>query len=303
MARRRRSNPLWLTLALIVIGLALAQHDRCQRQRGDGPGEIAAEPRQKRDDGPRPMPPAPVGARPNLGLGVPGPATADASARDRILLERPQYAVSYNATLGLPNWVAWHLSNGDMGSAARGRFAPDADLPAGVARITPRDYTGSGFDRGHMCPSGDRTANRVDNDSVFLMSNMVPQAPGNNQGPWNDFEIYCRELARKGNELYIVAGPAGPFARRIAGGKVAVPAAVWKVVVVLPEGNDDVARVNSKTRVIALSMPNVDGIKGRGWRSFRVRVDDVERATGLDFMPLVPAPVQQAIEARVDTDR
>jgi endonuclease G, mitochondrial len=297
MARRRRSNPLWLTLTLVAIGLAMAQHDRCQRQ-----GGTAVEPERPRDgrtaDGPRPG-----GDRANVGLGAPGPASADGSAPERYLIERPQYVLSYNAPLGLPNWVAWHLDAADLGETGRGRFAPDPRLPAGMYRVTPKDYTGSGFDRGHMCPSGDRTANRADNDAVFLMTNIVPQAPANNQGAWNDFEVYCRALARSGSELYVAAGPAGPFTRRIGNGRVAVPSSVWKVVVVLPDEGDDVARVGAGARVIAVSMPNDASAKGRDWRSFRVSVDAVEAATGLDFMPAVPAPAQEALEARVDDRR
>ena len=81
-----------------------------------------------------------------------------ASTPDDYLVSKPQYVLSYNKSRGIPNWVAWHLSAGDLGPTDRSQFAPDASLPKGWARITPNDYRNIGYDRGHMCPSGDRTA-------------------------------------------------------------------------------------------------------------------------------------------------
>ena len=71
------------------------------------------------------------------------------------------------------------------------------------------DFSGSGFDRGHMTPNADRdkeTSIPI-NQATFLMSNMVAQAPDNNQGPWAALENYLRTLVEHRGELYIVAGP------------------------------------------------------------------------------------------------
>jgi len=59
--------------------------------------------------------------------------------------------------------------------------------------------------------------------------------------------------------------------------------------------------VNTNTRTIAVMMPNSGSIKGRGWKSFRVSVDLVERETGLNFLSNVPSQVQQIIESKVDS--
>lgn len=120
---------------------------------------------------------------------------------NQYLTQRPQYAVMYDRSLGTPAWVAWHLGLADLGSTPRGEFAPDTNLPVGYHRVRPDDYTNSGYDRGHLIPSGDRTAIEVDNDATFLMTNILPQTPDSNQGVWADLEIYCRDLVRAGNEL------------------------------------------------------------------------------------------------------
>lgn len=152
-------------------------------------------------------------------------------------MEKPQYSLSYNRSKGEPNWVAWRLDATWLGSVQRQNdFRPDPQLPTDWYHVTSEDYSGSGYDRGHMCPSGDRTRSIEDNSATFLMTNFVPQLATNNQGPWEDFESYCRTLANQGNEIYIISGGAG-IAGTIAGGKVTVPQVTWKVALVLPNGN------------------------------------------------------------------
>ena len=212
------------------------------------------------------------------------------------LTMNPTIDASYNVDRGIPNWVAWHLERTDLGPAERSDWATDVSLPA-AWRITPFDYKGTGYTRGHMCPSGDRTDTPENNRATFLMTNMVPQTYDNNAGPWNDLEQYCRVLARQHNELYIASGGAGPFTR-LRNPKLSAPAALWKVAVVLPEGDNDLARITASTRVIAVMIPNVDGIKGRNWEDYATTVDAIESAIGFNLLPLVPEKVQSVIESR-----
>jgi endonuclease G len=238
-------------------------------------------------------------AEAQLALGNPTNALASPSQPENYLLQRDQYALSWNDEKGTANWVSWRLVEADLGPAERGQFQPDPDLPEGFKKVTPRDYSGSGCDRGHLCPSGDRTVSAEHNKPTFYMTNMVPQAAGNNQGPWKEFEEECRDLARQGNELYIIAGPAG--SKKKLKRKVTMPEAVWKVAVVLPAtGGDPVARVDARTRVIALWMPNLDSVRERHWRTFQVSVDEVEQRTGLELLSNLPRVLQDQIEGQVD---
>jgi len=86
-----------------------------------------------------------------------------------------------------------------------------------------------------MSNSGDRTASFDSNSNTFAMTNIIPQAPDNNQGPWAGLESYCRDLVRQGNEVYVICGGYGSKGT-IAGGKVNVPDRTWKVVVSIPKG-------------------------------------------------------------------
>lgn len=305
MARRRKQKTSLLTLlvaAAVALGWGLYQRYFERGARHDT-GRVET-PAPRRPQTPR----APGAAGANLLLGNPSGATADPARPDDYLLEGPEYALSYNRSRGIPNWVSWRLGPTDLGEVQRQNdFRPDNRLPAGWHRVTPSDYAGSGFDRGHLTPSADRTADANSNSATFLMTNMMPQAPDNNQGPWRVLEEYERELASRGNELYIVAGPFGSGgvgskgpATTTPNGEVTVPAQTWKVMLVLPEGDDDLSRVNGSTRAIAVVMPNRQGIRERDWREFRVSVDEVERLTGLDFFSGVPAEVQAAFESKVD---
>jgi endonuclease G len=111
----------------------------------------------------------------------------------------------------------------------------------------------------------------------------------------------------QGNELYIIAETYGKGgegdngkATSIASGKLTVPAALWKVIVVLPVGSDDVNRINAQTRIIAVWMPNTNATGEQPWSGYRVSVDEVEKKTGYDLLSNVAEDIQQLIEAKVD---
>src|SRR3954469_5649375 len=89
---------------------------------------------------------------PHLKMGNPSGARGDPQDKDNYLIKQEFFALSYHDSRGTPNWVSWRLVQGDLGDARRAPFFPDQTLPRGFRRIFPKDYTGSGFDRGHMCP-------------------------------------------------------------------------------------------------------------------------------------------------------
>jgi endonuclease G len=244
---------------------------------------------------PTPTPPSSV----HLTMGNPSNAVTDTNQPLNYLMVKTQYVLSYHRDNGTANWVSWHLDNSWLGSTPRqDDFRADTTLPTGWYRVQSTDYSGSGFDRGHMCPSADRTKTVADNSSTFLMTNMIPQMPDNNRITWANLETYCRTLVSQGNELYIISGGTG-LQFFIANGHVAVPASTWKVIIVLPSGTNDVSRVNLSTRTIAVVMPNSGSINS-DWRTYRVSVNQVEAITGYDFFSNVPDSIESVIESVVD---
>jgi endonuclease G len=247
---------------------------------------------------------APLPNEDPLLFGNPSNATGEIANENNYLMLKPQYSLSYNRSKATANWVAWRLDSSWIGTTPRqDDFREDPALPLGWYRVQDSDYSGSGFDRGHMCPSGDRTNSVANNSATFLMTNMVPQLGANNQGPWNDLENYLRTLAQAGNEVYIISGPNGqhPTIPTIAGGRIIVPNSTWKVVLVLPNGSNDLERVNRSTRVFGVIMSNVSITQGAPWRNFRVTVDAVEVLTGHNFFSNIPKNTQELIERKRDT--
>ncbi len=244
---------------------------------------------------------APFGGDDHILFGNPSNATPDIANENNYLMFKPQYILSYNRSRATANWVAWRLDSTWIGSAPRqDDFRPDSDLPSGWYQVLDGDYSGSGYDRGHMTPSGDRTRSIPDNSATFLMTNIIPQLAANNQGPWEEFETYCRSLAAQGNEIYIFSGVHGNIGT-IAQGRIVVPAVTWKVVLILPNGDNDLSRANKSTRVFGIIVPNQPPVNiNAPWRDFRVTVDAVENLTGFDFFTAIPKTSQEMIERRRD---
>ncbi|TVZ28611.1 DNA/RNA endonuclease G (NUC1) [Gillisia sp. Hel_I_86] len=243
----------------------------------------------------------------HLTMGNPSNAVTDIAFPTNYLLEREEYTMSYSRDKGTANWVSWHLDEAWLGSAARQNdFRADSTIPSGWYQVNQNDYSLSGFDRGHMCPSADRTLSVDDNSNTFFMTNMIPQAPNNNRIGWASLESYCRSMLAGGYEIYIISGGYGlggdgsnGVASYIANGNVQVPSNTWKVIMVMGDGNDDVNRVTTNTRVIAIDMPNSQSVSS-DWTQYKTTVDDIEMKTGYDFFNLVPDNIENVIEARVD---
>ena len=244
---------------------------------------------------------ATIGAALQSQLGNPSGATAVATATTNYLIARPQYSLSYNNTTREPNWVSWNLTTADLGSSGRSdSFFQDTTLPAGFYQVLTTDYSGSGFDRGHMCPSGDRTVTVADNEATFFMTNMIPQAPDNNQGVWANFESECRTLAAAGNEVLIITGPSGFSGATIASG-VAVAGFTWKIAVVVPAGaGTALSRITTTTRVIAIKIPNIAGVRSNPWQNYITTAAQIQADTGYTFFSELPATVAAALRARAD---
>jgi endonuclease G len=244
-------------------------------------------------------------------MGNPSQATTDPSNKDNYLMNKNYFVLSYNDTKGTPNWVSWRLDKQYLGNAPRvPHFATDKTLPEGFFRIEHEDYTGSGFDRGHMCPHSDRSSDGTVSKSTFVMTNIVPQSKWNNRGAWEQLEMYCRYLVNaEGKKLYIVAGPGGAggvgvkgYKEKIADNKVTVPDHTWKVIMVLDAAGDDndIPRVNENTRLIAVSIPNDDKVDEDNWWQYRKSVKDIEQLTGLTFFDKVPADIIGPLKAKTD---
>lgn len=235
------------------------------------------------------------------------PSQASSQQPDNYLMIKPQYALSYSRSQGIPNWAAWRLVASDLApqgtSKRQNDFRIDPDLPEDWPATNANDYSGSGFDRGHLVSSEDRSSTTADNSATFVMTNIIPQAPDNNRGVWVELEKYCRRLARQGKTIYIVAGGEGRGGvgergarRKLAKGQ-RVPAKLWKVVLVMEPGQT-VNDISAKNRAFGVVIPNTQGVLENSWYHYRRSVREIEQLTGYNFFGALPATVQDALETR-----
>ena len=215
---------------------------------------------------------------------------APLTSKPEVILFKSAFIISYNVTTLCPNYVAWRLTpeRTDGKLRRKDQFAEDMVLGERT-RVSPQDYMGSGYDRGHMCPAGDNKHNQAAMDESFLMTNVCPQHHALNEGDWNELEQQCRRWVRDYGDLYIVCGPIfdGKNPAKIGrrkGVRVSVPERFYKVVL----------SMGSQPKAIGFIYPN--RATSADMRSYAVSVDDVERLSGIDFFPLLPDDVERRIE-------
>lgn len=238
-------------------------------------------------------------------LGNPSGAIVDTNNHNHYLIQRTVEALDYSDNLGEPVWASWDLTTGDVGSATRSTtYYTDTNLPPNFYRVTTTDYNGVGnidFNRGHLCPSEDRTDTTNDNKLVFFMSNIMPQSGPNNQGVWNNLESDCRDLASAGNELLILCGPSGFGTNTIPSGKAYIGSNVWKIAVIVPTNSGTaLSRLSVTNRVIAVSIPNVTNGLSSSWQTYLTSPWQIEQDTGFTFFSAVPANIAAVFRAKVD---
>jgi endonuclease G len=245
---------------------------------------------------------ATVGVSLQLLLGNPSGATTDPTNQNNYLIQREVEAISYNNSKRQPNWASWNFISSDNGSVTRSSiFFVDTSLPPAFYQVQTTDYSGSGYDRGHMCPSADRTNTRTNNDATFIMSNIIPQAPDNNQGLWADLENYSRAIAAS-NEVLVICGPEGfGSAVTASSGQIPIASNVWKIIVAVPlGGGSTLTRITNSTRVIAVKIPNIQGIRNDPWENYMTSVNHLQTNTGFNFFTTLNTNLATILRAKVD---
>lgn len=210
------------------------------------------------------------------------------SPRGGQIIRHTGFTLSYDADFKTPQWVAWTLTAAKAeGTVPREKnFRPDPDVRG--AQAYTKDYSHSGYDRGHMAPAGDMKWSEAAMRESFYLTNVCPQNQNLNRGDWKDLEELERTWAVKFGAVSIAAGPvySSKSPERIGANKVAVPSAFFKVLLI---GYPDAPRA------YAFVFPNEAGSHALTYYQFSV--DDVEDLTGMDFFSALPDDVEAKIEA------
>ena len=209
------------------------------------------------------------------------------SASGQNPLVKKGFTLTYSETYEQPLWVAYTLTPAKLVKKVKrsDKFQPDLTVASGTA--TNKDYSHSGYDKGHMAPAADMSYNSDAMKESFLFSNISPQKPQFNRGIWKDLEEETRSWSKEYGELYITTGPIfTKIIERIGPDKVAVPSGYFKTILVYSR---------NKYWAIGFIMPN-EGTD-EPISHFAVPVDSVEKATGLDLYHNLPNNVEAEVES------
>jgi len=210
------------------------------------------------------------------------------------LIFRKQYIIVYNEKYNMPNFAVYNLNKSWFGGVARydGKFLQDTLLnKLSLKKITHDSYTNTGYERGHLVRSEERSLTEQDNKSTFYLSNILPQTSDVNSGVWYSLEKYCESLCKIGNKnLYIVTG--GIFTQTLKVGDLTVPSSLFKIILIEE-------KVFKNSKMIAVIIPNIKGVKKKDWINYVTTVDEIEKQTRYNFFPLMKNKIQTKLESEV----
>jgi len=186
---------------------------------------------------------------------------------------RTAYAVNYNYVTKVPFYAVEHITVENLVKNAprKDDFREDPEIPA-QHRATLADYTGMGFDRGHVAPAADMTFSAKAMSESFFLSNMMPQVPGNNRGIWKYLEENVRYWVQVKGEVYVITGTLFDAQPKMMN-KVAIPSHVYKIVIDPKSGKQ-----------IAYLFPN-EKLDPKLIDNYAVSVATIEQKTGINFSP------------------
>ena len=213
------------------------------------------------------------------------------SSTTKQVVKHRYYKLSYNEEKEQPEWVAYKLKPNHLKYIDRRRpfFVKDKQVKTKSADY--RNYKNSGFDKGHLCPAGDRRFSKEAFEETFLTSNIAPQNHKFNAGIWNKLEQKTRYWTKKYGDLYVVTGGilTDKNLQTIGREKVAVPKRFYKI---LLDYNQP------EIKAIAFLIPNKDS--DIPLYKYTTSIDNIEKLTGIDFFPQLPDSVENQIEAQND---
>lgn len=209
------------------------------------------------------------------------------------IIKHKNYTLRYEEDYEVPAWVAYKLRGEytkGVANRAGNQFIPDRKVKNNSALTS--DYSNSGYDRGHMLPAGDFKCCQELMNETFFMSNIAPQVPDFNRGIWENIEERVRGWAVRDEEVFVVTGPVLRKGLPTIGryNNVAVPEFFYKIVLFYQP------KSGKKPRAIAFLLPN-EALFGKRMNNYVISVDEVEKATGLDFFAKLPADIQTKVEA------
>lgn len=194
-----------------------------------------------------------------------------------------------DATNSVKNWTRNGWDTTEWGGDP---FQEDQDIPEQY-RTKLSDYRGSGYDRGHICPSADRLNSKDANEQTFYLSNMQPQVNGFNVGIWYTMENQLRntwDTSKYRDILYVCKGGTIDNSSQIAGytkSKLIVPKYFFAAILAVKDG---------QYKAIGLWFEHKEN-KDSKLSNYVVSIDELEKLTGIDFFCNLPDNIEDKVES------
>lgn len=261
-------NKKLIYLVLVIIALAVRYFKNSQNTTKNAPAETTVEPSTSGD------------FKSDFNF-LPSSTTGQ-------IIHHSGYSLSYSEPHEQAEWVAYSLHKNDISYTNRKRPYFEVDPKVKTKSAHWRSYKKSGYDRGHLCPAGDRKTTKQLYFETFLTSNISPQKHAFNSGIWNTLEQKTRYWAKKYKHLYVISGGilTDKNLKTIGKDKVSVPKRFYKIL--LDYSKPDI-------KAIAFLLPHKDS--NRPLYEFTVSIDEIERITGIDFFPALPDNLENKLES------
>lgn len=205
------------------------------------------------------------------------------------VFRNPGFMVGYSEVRKNPMWVVYQLDAKASKKSGKRPSGFKIDNRS-IARVSHKDYTGSGYDRGHMAPNHAIaiTHGRKAQLATFSMTNITPQKGKLNQKLWQRLEAGASShLVKQFGKVWVYTGPIFDQDQDYLDSGVEVPDAFFKIFV---------AENNGKPLALAFVMPQK--VKGNEpLHKYASTVDEVEELTGIDFFHKLDDSIEDAFEA------
>lgn len=209
------------------------------------------------------------------------------------------YSIEWDGKRRANRWSCYQMYAGNMlkNVKRQNAFIEDPKIPS-VYNVSPNEYSGSGYSRGHLCPSGDRLCSKEQNSQTFYMSNMQPQIQVHNGGVWGNLENKVRGTwAPQGKDskdtLYVVKAATidpGNIKGYTKTGLI-VPKYFYMALLYYSKSSNSYS-------AIGIWSPHEENSTTE-----YITIDELERRTGIDFFCNLPDNIENEVESKIDNEK
>ena len=224
------------------------------------------------------------------------------------------YSVEWDNTKIANRWTCYELHEGNTMSTV-GRHDDFKADPEVAVSSTLDDYSGSGFSRGHLCPSADRLCTVEQNKQTFFLTNMQPQYQSHNGGLWSRLESQVREYATNDDytdthcdTLYVVKAATitdkvtigeeqvdGVYAEK-CNNRLLIPKYFYMALLHYNKELDAYQAIAFWTDHLGTTQSVAD------LSIYAISIDELEKRTGIDFFCNLPDVIEEDVESSIDLD-